>query len=406
MTCRMVTAHPFDPWGSKIGGIENFIRLFLQHSPDGIEHHVIGVTENQNERPLRQWTNHVYKQTPIQFYPLQQIQEPNRRTWLPLFLQFPCLLRKQNFVFENSIFLYHRVEPLAFSNRLTNDYVLFLHSHPIEWIGAHSEVKWKYIPWAYRYLERIAFRKACQIFCVNQSTVEYVKQRNPKKDCRFIPTTYDETKFFPPTKEERTQLREQWAEQYNLSTNTIWVIFAGRLEHQKNPLLAVRTIAELLTKTKNIQLLIAGDGSLKSEILKTASELNLKNIIHFLGSLNSDQMAELYKAGDIFLVSSRFEGMPLSVLEALACGLPVVSTSVGEIPNLIQKHQNGEIAAAHSSYDLASALINVIHQTDEYSKQTCAKTVEVYKSDAAMKRLYFELERIHADAIPTQNSSS
>ena len=101
-------------------------------------------------------------------------------------------------------------------------------------------------------------------------------------------------------------------------------------------------------------LLLAGDGLLRPELEALARELGLQHVVHFLGMRES--VAELYAAVDAVALSSANEGTPVTLIEALAAGRPVVSTDVGGVRDVVRDGENGLLVAPHDTAGLADAL--------------------------------------------------
>jgi len=117
------------------------------------------------------------------------------------------------------------------------------------------------------------------------------------------------------------------------STKTI--LFAARLDPVKRPLL-VADIANVLSKLRpqrDFRFTIAGDGPEKESFQRRVKKLEFEALFDFRGQV--DDLAPLYAASDIVILTSRSEGVPLVVLEALACGRPVVASNVGAIPEVL-----------------------------------------------------------------------
>lgn len=98
--------------------------------------------------------------------------------------------------------------------------------------------------------------------------------------------------------------------------------------------------------------------------LETANELarslKVDNLIFFLGSVFGDKKVEVFRDADIFVLPSHHEGLPISVIEAMAAGLPVIATRVGGIPDLIDNNKSGILVNCKDPLDLANAMMTLI----------------------------------------------
>lgn len=389
MTLNITTVHPFDPWGTKTGGIETFIWAMFRHAPDQINHTLIGVSENPSLRPLNQWQCLNVEDTPIQFLPIMTDSEPNKRSWLPLFFRFPYYLRKASIPPNTNLLLFHRIEPPITCPPAQANTVLFIHGNPLEITGPQSEVKWKYIPWLYKFAEHKAVSSSGHVHVVSQSGLHYLQEQyaNQSHTFTFQPTGYNEEIFFI-----RNTINNNANTSLYPSPNPHRhkILFAGRLEEQKNPLLALDTFFTL-RKQINAQLIIAGDGSLMPTMRQHCNDSPYKNDICFLGGINSTTLADWMNQCSVFLMTSHFEGMPITVLEALACGLPVVSTNVGEIHQTIQDGINGRIASESNPQHLAAALLEILTSPRQFQRTVCADSVNSFRNTAVMDTLYQQL---------------
>lgn len=119
------------------------------------------------------------------------------------------------------------------------------------------------------------------------------------------------------------------------------------------------------------QLLIAGYGSEESNLKNLAAELNLKNTT-FLGRVENAEMPTLYDRADVYLNSSIVDNMPLSIIEAFACGLPVVSTDAGGIAYICEHEETALLVAKNDYEALAREAIRLL-ETNELAKKIIAK---------------------------------
>ncbi len=196
-----------------------------------------------------------------------------------------------------------------------------------------NAILWRYFPQAYFGLERMLVKQFTQILSCNSDSVKLYQELYPNLADRvsFIRNTVDNEVFYPLTQEERDQKRIELARQLGLNDETKFILFAGRLHPQKDPLLLVHSIAAL--NEDNVHLLIAGDGELASQTRLEIEQLGLTGKVSMLGPVNQARLANLHRLCSVFVLSSAYEGLPLVVLEALACGTPVVTTRCGETPS-------------------------------------------------------------------------
>lgn len=155
--------------------------------------------------------------------------------------------------------------------------------------------------------------------------------------------------------------RQQWRAAHGFRHDDLLVVSVGRLDPQKNPLLLIEAFAQVFRDDARGQLLLLGDGSLRTAAMRQAVELGVEERVHFLG-VRAD-VAQVLAAGDIFALASDWEGTPLAVMEAMAGGLPVVATAVGGVPELVVAGESGVLTPAGDARALADALSRLAGDT-------------------------------------------
>ncbi len=138
------------------------------------------------------------------------------------------------------------------------------------------------------------------------------------------------------------------------------VIFSiAELHHNKGFDVALRGIALLSSAAKEqIQYYIAGIGEEQAKLEKLAEQLEIKNIVHFFGFLENAK--KFLPGAKIFLLPSRTENLPYAILEAGLCGLPIIATSVGGIPEIIHDMQNGILVHPNNPKEIAEAVLYLL----------------------------------------------
>jgi glycosyltransferase involved in cell wall biosynthesis len=147
--------------------------------------------------------------------------------------------------------------------------------------------------------------------------------------------------------------RRRWRQRHGLEPEAIVLTHVGRFAPPKNHALLIEAFAQVRTHTP-LYLLLVGGGELEDAVRQQVVELGLQQRVRFLG-VRADVPAIL-NASDLFVLSSRWEGNPLSVMEAMAAGLPVVSTAVGGVPDLVREGETGLLVPSGDAAALARAL--------------------------------------------------
>jgi glycosyltransferase involved in cell wall biosynthesis len=141
-----------------------------------------------------------------------------------------------------------------------------------------------------------------------------------------------------------------------------YILLTARIrDPRKNVNLLLRSFARVRTSFQRVRLIIAGDEpSLDTEHL--AAELGLGEAVRFVGHVSPDELSRLYQQATLFVFPSRQEGLGISVLEAMACGLPVVCTRCGGPEGLILDNVTGRLTPNGDEAALANAIIDLLRQ--------------------------------------------
>ena len=134
----------------------------------------------------------------------------------------------------------------------------------------------------------------------------------------------------------------------------------------------LRAFSTIQKKIPAARLIIAGVGSEESELKKLSTDLQLKNT-EFVGRIEQEKMPEFYDQADIYLNSSIVDNMPLSIIEAFSCGLPVVTTDAGGIPFIVEHEETGLLVSVDDHESLAQESIRLL-ENDELAQKIIAKS--------------------------------
>jgi len=137
---------------------------------------------------------------------------------------------------------------------------------------------------------------------------------------------------------------------------------AARMVAEKDHFTLLRAFGVVAEEIPGAELQIAGDGPLREQLVEFTKRLKLQDRVHFLGAL--PHAAQFLSQLDVFVLSSLNEGLPLALLEAMATGLPVVSTRAGGVDEAAKDGQNAYLATVGDSNDLAQAMIRMARASD------------------------------------------
>lgn len=152
----------------------------------------------------------------------------------------------------------------------------------------------------------------------------------------------------------------------SLSSNKNYVLYVGRLSYGKG-LFDLLESARHFTKS-GLFLVLAGKGVLEERLRKQAQTMQIGNKVIFAGQLGQEDLVRLYRDALALVVSSRYEAGPLVLLEAMACGTPVISTPVGIATEAINNRSNGIIVPQRSPEKIAEAVLT-LSQDDQLRKK-------------------------------------
>lgn len=164
-------------------------------------------------------------------------------------------------------------------------------------------------------------------------------------------------------------------------------ISVGRFDAIKNHDMMVRAFARVAARYPNARLLLVGDGPQRSAIESLIAELNLRSKVELTG-FRSD-VAELLMSADVFLMSSRYEGISIALLEAMRAGLPTVATQVGGIPETVLPQRTGLLVPSEDIDGFAEAMRSLAASPGlrrQYGDAARALQLREFSSDAMLAR--------------------
>lgn len=205
-------------------------------------------------------------------------------------------------------------------------------------------------PGIYPHFIRDFFIKRCyKIFCQNNQQIQYFSKRYQKKS-------------FAVSNALRNELSVCKKNRYGKIKN---IVSIGRLTEQKNQTLLINAFVSVLNKTSgNMTLTIYGEGDLRESLVKLIKDKGIEKSV-FLPGWISDVCKALVEA-DLFVLSSDYEGMPNTLMEAMAVGLPCISTDCPTGPSdLIKNNETGILVPVGDEKALSNAIMDMIDNSEK-----------------------------------------
>jgi glycosyltransferase involved in cell wall biosynthesis len=219
--------------------------------------------------------------------------------------------------------------------------------------------------WLLRFFEERMLQRSDRLIAVSDFTrrelLQYYKVKESK--IRVIHNGVDVDKFKPAADKHKAK------EELGFDPEGKAILSVGRLYARKGLFTLIESMVLVKRKFRNAKFIIAGKG-LSNEMKKLvnyATKLGVEDNIVFTGYFPDKKLPRLYQAADIFAFSTFYENLPFAVLEALSSGLPVVTTNVGGIPEMIDSGKNGFLVEPANSRALADRILYYLEHPEAAS---------------------------------------
>ena len=248
-----------------------------------------------------------------------------------------------------------------------------------------------------RWQFRTLLHRADRLVVVNREVVQYVREAGvPPERVVYVPNAVDTAVFHPVSEAEKTAARRR----LGFSEAGFVVLFVGRLEPVKGGGVLLEAWAQLPEAVRSeARLVFVGDGSARSDWQGMIGTLGLQETVMLEGA--RDTVQDYYAAADLFVLPSRSEGLSNALVEAMACGLPVIASNVGGALDLVEAGTNGVLFEKEDAADLAKRLIWMFErqkawrQMGDQARQTIVYAAEL---ETVAGRLYALYDKLGAES--------
>lgn len=372
-----------NPFGSRVGGTRNYVMNFLSSVDPDVNIVFYGFTTRDNvDKAIGE---------NIVFSPLVIYEKEKETYHVPQTFKFILKLfeRKNEILSKGKVLHIQRLDhtiPFLFPVK-QGKIVVYFHGSASKGYLTGKGFKSKFKGFLYLILEHLILSKMDKIVTVSRRDGQYYHNTYPKVRDKIvtisIPLNLGEFRII----EDKKGLRRK----YGLSEDHKIVLYAGRFSKVKGIDFIIDVFNTLNRDLPDTDLILVGQGEEEKRLRRLASNAQA-NTIKFLGSLSHEEMPYILNCADVLVMASQTEGMPTVILEALACGVPVISTKVGDVEHIIVNDRIGFIAAHNNMDDYNKKLIKALEISDKYKEDRVK--VAAYFSSSSISR---KIVKMHED---------
>ena len=227
-------------------------------------------------------------------------------------------------------------------------------------------------------VEKFCSRFTDKLITINQEDYARAKAKFHAGEVCYVPGVGIDLSRFENVQVDRNAKRRE----IGVPEDAILLLSVGELNENKNHQIIVRVLAKL--NDPNVHYAIAGVGEKREYLLSLAKELGVSNQVHLLGYRND--IPEINYASDVFCFPSLREGLPISPIEAMACGLAVIAAENRGTRDVVEIGVNGLLFKHDSADDFAYG-INLFFKKCEFKEETVKATVKKFASENVLDRM-------------------
>lgn len=359
-----------DPLHLVPGGVDTCIHDLVQYSPSGTIS-LVGVTRDASM--LGRWHGVDFAGKRVQFFPVATLDRGrgNGKKVPESFRLALGLVRYRAHLVGWHTVQTHRVETGLVVRLLLRPIkrVQFIHNDSNGLTGSDSDSYWKRARWLYRWLERRTLPSASGVVVFNRTDGPRIAELH--KDVVVAQTWYNPAVF------------QEFRRDVGTRGEAGRVLFVGRLESQKDPLLVLEAFHRFTKSMAGSVLTVVGSGSYETSMRRMAAQLGIESSVEFAGALSRIEVARLMSESSVLLLASHYEGSPRVVAEANAVGLPVVATPGGDPDLYLERSKNGIRTESRDASELAAAMVEAMG----YDPVGCVDAAAKRSAPAAIRRL-------------------
>lgn len=359
--------HVLDSLG--VGGAQEVVLNLVKFTDRSIFHQEVACLYGKGEYwdKFKSLGVRVHSLSPFKFIPL----------YIPK-LFYLCLHQRYDIVHTHLIASNLIAKPIA---ALTFVPLRFNHDHSNDYYRYKQKIRL----WSDSFMNILSHH----IIAVSSSTKKFLLkwEHIPMKKVSVVINGVDTNRFHPqPGK------RDHAIKKWGLPRDKIIIGGVGRLHFSKNYHLFLKIAANIINKQKNVHFVIAGNGPDEKELKQFSSKLGISSKVSFLGYIRD--LTDFYPAIDIFLLTSRYEGTPMTVLEAMACHIPIIAPAIDGIMEVLKNGESAMLCSSGDERQFVEKLSFMIENPDR-NRLLAKKALHDVRSNFSAERMARQVEQIY-----------
>lgn len=236
-------------------------------------------------------------------------------------------------------------------------------------------------------LEKLASRHTTKIVCVAEKVkIDGLKNKIAKPE-KFL-VIPNGIEFNIENK------REEIRAGYNIEPTDVVFGMTARLAYPKDPILFLQIAKEVLKEARNVKFVLVGTGPLMEKCLEFVKENKLENFVLLLGEKTPLEARELFFAFDVFVLLSKFEGLPITILEAMFAGLSVIASNVGGISEMIEQTKGG-LLVDNKNFDEIKSQLSWLIKNPQIKEQMGEYNLQKAKTNFTLEKMVERYENLY-----------
>lgn len=254
----------------------------------------------------------------------------------------------------------------------------------------------------YKFIERRLAKTSTGIIAISEIQKEELTQQHTicqASKVKVIQLGFDLNRFHESLEHKRTETRQQ----FGLSEDEIAVAIVGRLAAVKNHQLFLNAIEAIAAKTaKKVTFFIVGDGDERSNIEQRIASIKLPSTFKIVMTSWIKDIASFNPGMDLICLTSLNEGTPVSLIEAQAANVPILTTNVGGVKDIVLQNETGFVVSNNSLSEFSEKLLFLI-ENDSIRKEMSLKGWDFVKSKFHYSTLVHNMENYYSELLNTKN---